>query len=137
MLAYGVVIGAGVEVPPFTRLTLSNAANNDDDFGDEDDEGDDESWGDDNEEGSSVGNAGGADTPAGSGGGGADADADTEWDVDLVGPDGKGRVWNITDKQDEDESEDEEEFNSDVLSAVVGGDPWKGRSMGATEHQGE
>ena len=33
MLAYGVVIGAGVEVPPFTRLTLSNAANNDDDFG--------------------------------------------------------------------------------------------------------
>lgn len=43
VLSFGVVIGAGVAVPPFTRLTLSDAKDDDDDvFDDDDDQEEDE-----------------------------------------------------------------------------------------------
>lgn len=136
VLSFGVVIGEGQVVPPFTRLTLSDAKE-DDGFGsssDEDDANDEE---EDDEDGVGAGKSGSGDGAAAGGGGGEEGGELKEWDVHLVGADGKGREWRTAD-EDEDEDYDDQyedgEVKDEAAAALIQRlmSP-RGRDIGATE----
>ncbi len=103
ILSFGVVVGEGVVLPPFTRLTLSDAKE-DDGFGsssdDDDDDDDDDDETDDTDEDEDGEGSGRKKASA------AAVVVDENWDVHLVGEDGKGKEWRPADEEEEDDDDD-------------------------------
>uniref|UniRef100_A0A7R9ZUB4 Translation initiation factor eIF2B subunit epsilon n=1 Tax=Pseudo-nitzschia arenysensis TaxID=697910 RepID=A0A7R9ZUB4_9STRA len=111
----GCVVGAGITLKPFTRVTMAKD-DDDDDWGDDDDEFSD-SDDNDSDENTDFG----------------EEKASGDCDVDLLGPDGRGKLWKpaLDDddfSDDEDEDADSEEGSTDPLEVLlqlqsIGGDP--------------
>jgi translation initiation factor eIF-2B subunit epsilon len=102
VIGKGCVVGKGVTLPPFTRLSLVQEAQDDLDFDDFGDSLDDDE--------------------VAIGGGNAPARDDEKkeqveiTDHDVVGPDGRGHVWHPT-MQDYDEEDDMEDDAEDLIQA--------------------
>ena len=121
ILAAGVVIGEGVVVPPFTRLTTLLDAKEDDGF-DSDSSEEDGGRADQSKTGAKG-------TPA--------------WDVHIVGKDGKGKEWKVQEEEnDDDDDEDEEEEdanfgdtakNKELVKRLLSA---RGTDIGAVEEVG-
>jgi translation initiation factor eIF-2B subunit epsilon len=128
VIGAGCVIGKGVQLPAYSRITLASqqTTEGEDDWGDgsdEDDESeeeDDDDNDDDDIEESPVGKKGkAADMGAGKAVDTTDKTDEVVTDHDVVGPDGKGRLWKHQREEDDadEEDQDEDDDNSQVYKS--------------------
>lgn len=133
VIGEGCIIGTSVKLPTFSRITtVSKDAeeSDDDDFDDFDDDSEEEE--DDDEEenkGEEAGSSGGGDATKTAGSKGEDEDDEVETDHQIVGKDGRGRVW-LPSVDDDDDSDSDDEEDNEQTALLEKLKEMKSRSIG-------